>query len=1103
MTKKSLTAKLPVTIRKSISSWNLPPAMKLRYSNPFAAIVAAALISTSSSQAQTRTWDGGGGNDNWNTTGNWDNNALPENTADVIFGTGFGSGTSIDLIATRTVNSFTIDTTTAFSITGGNDLILTAGLLTRNDVAGTEGDHSFTANIVLGANGVFDINGDGTTTIIGAIEDGANTFSLTKSGNGVLILAGAADSYGGDTIVSGGILRLGTDNQIANGALFGNLVVNLGGTFDLAGFSDTINGLSGDGIVDKSTASAETLTLGGGDATASFTGTIQNTLGTIAVTKTGTGTQTLAGNNTYSGLTTVSGNGVLNIQHANALGSTAAGTTIASGSALQIQGGIVTAAEALAIDGTGISNNGALRNISGNNTYSGAITINSATRINSDSGLLTLDVASGNAITGTNDDLTFGGAGDITVADAIATTGGDLTKDGIGKLTLTAANTYTGLTTVSAGTLEYGIDNALSSGGITVSGGILDIKTFNDTVGTVTLSGGGSINGTTGVLTGTSYAMQDGSAFAILGGAGALTKTTAGTVTLFGVNTYTGATIINAGTLSVGTIGDGGVAGNMGAATITAANLTLGGGTLQYTGATDSTNRNFVLTGGTSSTIEVVNAGTELTMSGASTNTTGALAKTGAGKLILTGTNLYTGLTTVSAGTLEYGVTNALSSGAVTVNGGILDIKTFNDTVGTVTLSGGGSITGTTGVLTGTSYAMQDGSASAILGGTGALTKTTAGTVTLSGANTYTGATNIDAGTLNIRNSAALGATSGNTTIDNGATLELQGGITVGAGETLSLRGAGVGGNGALRNISGDNIWSDDITLTNNTQVHRINSDAGTLTINGGISEDGTANNKDLTFGGAGDITVAGVITGTAGDMRLFKDGSGNLNLTNANSYSGLTTISDGTLFANNASGSATGTGAVAVSSGGTLGGSGFIAPTGSDGINVSGVLAPGGSVNTTGNLTLDLGGTTGTVAMSSGSGFEFLLGSAGLSFAAVGTSDLLTIAAAAANDFSFSGNDVDFLNSGAIGYYKLFDTSSDNADTWTGLTFDPVTGVVGSGLTYNNLAGGLTGTFIVGTATNGGTTGDIYFQVVPEPSGILLGGPAALLLLARRRRKG
>ena len=81
----------------------------------------------------------------------------------------------------------------------------------------------------------------------------------------------------------------------------------------------------------------------------------------------------MSGNNDYTGATTVSV-GVLNIQHANALGTTANGTSVTSGAALQIQGGITTAAEALAIDGTGIGATGALRNISGNNTYAGAIT---------------------------------------------------------------------------------------------------------------------------------------------------------------------------------------------------------------------------------------------------------------------------------------------------------------------------------------------------------------------------------------------------------------------------------------------------------------------------------------------------------------------------------------------------------------------------------------------------------------------------------------------------------------------------------------------------------------------------------------------------------
>ncbi|MFN8694369.1 MAG: beta strand repeat-containing protein, partial [Holosporales bacterium] len=277
----------------------------------------------------------------------------------------------------------------------------------------------------------------------------------------------------------------------------------------------------------------------------------------------------------------------------------------------------------------------------------------------------------------------------LTISGASTNTTGALTKAGAGGLTLSAANLYTGLTTVIAGTLSYGITNALSSGGITVNGGTLDIGAFNDTVGTVTLTSG-TITGTTGVLTGTSYAAESGTISAILGGSGGLTKTTTGTVTLTRDNTYTGATTINGGILSVATLANGGTASGIGQSSTAAANLVLSGGTLQYTGVSIATNRNFTLTASTSSTLDVTNTASVLTISGASTATTGSLTKTGTGALVLSGANLFTGGLSVNAGTLRLGASNVLAdTTALTVaSGATFDLSSFNETAGSINSSG-------------------------------------------------------------------------------------------------------------------------------------------------------------------------------------------------------------------------------------------------------------------------------------------------------------------------------------------------------------------------------------------------------------------------------
>jgi autotransporter-associated beta strand protein len=189
-------------------------------------------------------------------------------------------------------------------------------------------------------------------------------------------------------------------------------------------------------------------------------------------------------------------------------------------------------------------------------TWSGAITLASDASIVSNNNI---SLTAATSVTGAFN-LTLGGtATGSSITGIIGTTTGGVTKTGTGTWTLNGANTYTGGTTISVGTLALGhATNTLAdTGAVNVNGGTLSIGGNSDTVGAVTLSSG-SITGSGGTLTGSSYAVQSGSVSAILGGTGALTKSTAGTVTLTGANTYSGLTTISAGKLLVNnTVGSG------------------------------------------------------------------------------------------------------------------------------------------------------------------------------------------------------------------------------------------------------------------------------------------------------------------------------------------------------------------------------------------------------------------------------------------------------------------------------------------------------------------------------------------------------------------
>lgn len=578
----------------------------------------------------------------------------------------------------------------------------------------------------------------------------------------------------------------------------------------------------------------------------------------------------------------------------------------------------------------------------------------------------------------------------------------------------------------SAGTSAVVVNDSLYS--LTLTGG--DSSTSTPTIYVSYLTGGLTLNNdvvlesalpllTVGMTDGTQLGLGTLTISGELSG-NAFTKRGAGTLTLSGTtaNTFVGTTKIEQGTLILGkTAGVTAVSGSelfIGESTLSATGLYAsvvlnadqqiadGVDVTIYTGSKlDLNGRNETigaLSGAGSVTSNAVGTGTLTVGSGGESSsfsgvisngtTTGtmitALTKTGAGTLTLSGTNTYTGITSILQGTLLYGASNVISTGAVTVNGStaVWDLNGYTDTVGQVTVAGGGQIIGSGSSITSTStYLMQSGTVSVVLAGTGGLTKSTDGLVILSGNNTYTGATVVSGGVnsiLRITSGTALGSTAGTTTISGNtgqlSRLELAGDIVVNENVTLEARQSDGIAAAAISNYSGNNVWAGTITFTTGGSYYNLASESGTLTITGQISGGATTGTgRYLQLFGASEGIISGsIINGTGGaSVNVVKSGAGTWTLSGVNSYTGSTAVNAGILRATNKNALGS-TSSLSVANGATFqyqtGATGntltvgaLSLATGSRvGVELGSAIASTGAATTTGSITLDVNGVSG-----------------------------------------------------------------------------------------------------------------------------------------------
>lgn len=830
-------------------------------------------------------------------------------------GTGVNFTSSVDVASGAVLNLAGVTIAPLIPLTLNGTGIASGGALTSSGTSRYDG--SITSNAAsIGAGGTLRLTG-----VLGGT-------SVTSVGAGTLVFENAGNNYSGATTINAGVLQLAANNNTTPSTT--NVTVANGATFDLNGFNDTIQSLSGAGSV---LLGGGTLTTG--NASSTFSGVIDETGNLI---KDGTGTFTISGINSFTGTTTIN-SGILRIGATNALPTTAS---------------IVLAdAATAALDLNNFSTT--IGSLSGGGATGGNITLGS--------GILTVNSAS-----------------NTTYSGIISGTGG-LTKAGVSTLSLAGDNLYTGATLINAGVLSTANNNAFGTGGTFTSGITVASGAALNLIGTtislaipLTLNGTGVANtgalvttGTTtyagGITLASTSSINNASILnltGIIGGAGGLSSIGAGTLNLSGANTYGGATSISnngvlvalnataLGSSAVGTTIDSN--GVLRIATVGVIEpITMNNGALEGTGVASLTGA-ITLVSSSTNTI-TANPGSTFTLSG-NVDGAGGLTLQGAGTFVVTGnigaTTRLSSLsvnstnTTLNAaqirttGNQDYN--NAILLGANILFDASVNNITFNSTFDggfDATIVSGGTTT-FTGVVGAVALNSLSVTANSIVIDGGAVTtvgnQTFTGAVTLSASTIFTSTSGVSSaiafsngilGSQNVTltNNAGVGAHSysiaGTLAVNNlsiapaagstGNTFSLNTGgtqaWTISGGSAGSLAGvSGVAGTFTFSNIQNvvGGSGADSFTLAGGTLPGSVNGGGGTNTLTG----DAVVSTWNVTGANAGAVTgvtggfsnIQNLVGGNANNTFVFADGGsvttlngGSLANTNILDHSGVT----------------------------------------------------------------------------------------------------------------------------------------------------------------------------------------------------------------------